>query len=152
MDQKENLIIGFVPTRRNVFSVEDALKFKEQILNKIKSFGYSIVDISDINDEGLIRSDDDVEKVVKKLKSKNVDCVFSPHCNFGTESAVAKVAKSMGKPFLLWGPRDEAPLPDGSRLRDTQCGLFATSKILQRLGVPYTYIINSRLDSDIFNR
>ena len=152
MDNKENLIIGFAPTRRNVFSVEDALKFKEQILTKIKSFGYSIIDISDINDEGLIRSDDDVGKVVKKLKSKNVDCLFSPHCNFGTESAVAKVAKSMGKPFLLWGPRDEAPLPDGSRLRDTQCGLFATSKILQRLGVPYTYIINSTMDSDIFNR
>lgn len=149
---KENFLVGYLPTRRNVFSREDALKYKVKTLEKIKSFGYKVIDIEDINDEGLLLSDDDVARAVEKFKTKNVDCIFSPHCNFGTESAVAKVARELGKPFLLWGPRDESPLPDGSRLRDTQCGLFATSKILQRMGVPYTYIINCRLDDEIFNR
>ncbi len=152
MNQLKDFFIGYAPTRRNVFSVEDALKFKAIILEKIKSFGYNVVDINDINSEGFLISVEDIDKVVRKFKSKNVDCIFAPHCNFGTESAVAKVAKELGKPFLLWGPRDESPLPDGSRLRDTQCGLFATSKILQRLNVPYTYIVNSRLDSKIFKR
>ncbi|MBU4293735.1 MAG: L-fucose/L-arabinose isomerase family protein [Actinobacteria bacterium] len=152
MSQKQDLLIGYAPTRRNVFSREDALKYKVKTLDKIKSFGYQIIDIEDINSEGLLLSDGDINKVVKKFKEKNVDCIFSPHCNFGTENVVAKVAKEVGKPFLLWGPRDEAPLPDGSRLRDSQCGLFATSKILQRLNVPFSYIINSRIDSEVFKR
>ena len=141
MFNKKDFVIGYAPTRRNVFSVEDALKYKRLVYEKLKGFGYNIVDIEDINDEGLVLSDDDISPVVKKFKENNVDCVFSPHCNFGTESAVAKIGSEVGKPFLLWGPRDEAPLQDGSRLRDSQCGLFATSKILQRFNVPFTYII-----------
>ncbi len=152
MYTKKDLTIGYAPTRRNVFSKEDALKYKKLIYEKIKSLGYKIVGLEDVNDEGLIRSDDDVGPAVKKFKDNDIDCIFSPHCNFGTESAVAKIGSQIKKPFLLWGPRDEAPLPDGSRLRDSQCGLFATSKILQRFNVPYTYIINSRIDSEVFNR
>lgn len=152
MSQRQEFILGYAPTRRNVFSREDALKYKKLILEKIKKFNINIVDIDDINDEGLLLTDEDISKAVKKFKDKRVDAVFTPHCNFGTENAVANVGKELSKPLLLWGPRDEMPLPDGSRLRDTQCGLFATSKILQRLGVKYTYIVNSRIDDEIFNR
>lgn len=77
---------------------------------------------------------------------------FFPHCNFGTEDAVAKVAKEFAKPVLLWGPRDETPLKDGTRLRDTQCGLFASSKILQRFNIPFSYIINSRIEDNVFQK
>ncbi len=149
---KKNLTVGYAPTRRNVFSVEDASKYKKLTYEKLKTSGCKIIDIEDINDEGLVRLDDDIEPVVKKFKENNVDCVFSPHCNFGTESAVAKIGARVGKPFLLWGPRDESPLPDGSRLRDSQCGLFATSKILQRFNVPFTYVINSRIESKVFSQ
>ncbi len=150
MYYKNDLKIGYAPTRRTVFSREDALKYKKLVHEKIKSFGYKIVDIEDINEDGLLVGNDDIVSAVRKFKSQDVDCVFSPHCNFGTEDVVANVAKEMGLPFLLWGPRDEAPLVDGSRLRDSQCGLFATSKILSRLSVPFTYIINSRVDDDVF--
>lgn len=152
MSQKKEFTLGFAPTRRDVFSREDALKYKKLTYEKIKDFGFNLVDIDDINDEGLLLNDEDVLKAAKKFKEKKVDAVFTPHCNFGTESAVANLGKELLKPLLLWGPRDEMPLPDGSRLRDTQCGLFATSKILQRLGVKFTYIINSRLDDEIFKR
>ena len=40
--------------------------------------------------------------------------------------------KELGIPVLLWGPLDERPEADGTRLRDTQCGLFATGKVLRR--------------------
>ena len=36
--------------------------------------------------------------------------------------------KNLDVPVLLWGPLDERPEPNGVRLRDTQCGLFATGK------------------------
>ncbi len=54
--------------------------------------------------------------------------------------------------MLLWGPRDESPLEDGMRLRDTQCGLFATGKVLRRFNVPFTYVTNSRVDDPVFER
>jgi L-fucose isomerase-like protein len=81
-----------------------------------------------------------------------VDALFAPHCNFGTENAVAQVARRVQKPLLIWGPRDEAPLPTGERLRDSQCGLFATSKVLQRYSVPFTYIVNSHVTDNVFRK
>jgi L-fucose isomerase-like protein len=74
------------------------------------------------------------------------------HCNFGTEFICARLAKELGVPVLLWGPLDERPEPDGTRLRDTQCGLFATGKVLRRFGVPFTYMTNCRVDDPAFER
>ncbi|MFW6138906.1 MAG: L-fucose/L-arabinose isomerase family protein [Spirochaetota bacterium] len=149
---KRKLKLGLAPTRRNVFSVEDAFKYKRMVEKKLQSWSVDFVNLDSLNEEGLLYDSRDVAKAAKIFIDAQVDAVFAPHVNFGTEDAVAKLAKKVGKPFLLWGPRDEAPLKDGSRLRDTQCGLFATSKILQRCGVPFSYIINSRVDSGVFER
>ena len=43
------IIIGYAPTRRNVFSIEEAIKYKKLILNKIKKYGFDIVGIEDIH-------------------------------------------------------------------------------------------------------
>ena len=145
--------LGFAPTRRGAAFVNpDALKYKKLIMDKLTQWSVDFVDLEDINEEGLLRGPYDVEATVDKLKSQKVDCVFFPHCNFGSEHSVAKVAKALGLPTLLWGPRDEAPLADGSRLRDTQCGLFATGKVLRRVGVPFTYLPNCRVDDELFEK
>lgn len=145
--------LGFAPTRRSVFSKRDALKYKELVRDKIQSWGVQVVDLEGINEEGLLYDDMSHEAaVIKRFRDAGVDALFFPHCNFGTEDAVARVAKALGKPVLLWGPRDEAPLDNGMRLRDTQCGLFATGKILRRFGVPFTYVVNSAVDSAVFQR
>ena len=47
----------------------------------------------------------------------------------------------------LWGPRDPAPQGEEEfRVFDTQCGLFATSKVLSRYGVPFTSVSYTHLD------
>ena len=38
------------------------------------------------------------------------------------------------------------------RLRDTQCGLFATGKVLRRFRIPFTYMTNCRLNDPVFER
>ena len=144
--------IGLAPTRRDVFSREESWKYKKLVEKKLLEWKVKFVNINWLNEEGLLYSGADVRKVAERFRAECVDAVFAPHCNFGTEDAAAKLARDVGKPFLLWGPRDDAPLPDGLRSRDTQCGLFATSKILRRMGVPFTYIINSRVDSPVFER
>jgi len=150
----EKLKLGYAPTRRFTFSREEAFRFKNIILNKIKSFDLDleIVDLEGINEEGLLYDRADEAAMIKRFKDADVDALFFPHCNFGTEDLVAKVAKAVGKPVLLWGPRDDAPLENGMRLRDTQCGLFATGKVLRRFNVPFTYITNSSVDSQTFER
>lgn len=147
------VLIGMAPTtRRALFSGDDAVRFKKLIQEKLTSLGIDFVDMDDINDGGLLRSDADVPKVVEKFKAARVNALFFPHCNFGSEDLVGKVANELKVPVVLWGPRDEAPLRDGSRLRDTQCGLFATGKVLRRFNIPFTYITNCRLDDEAFER
>jgi L-fucose isomerase-like protein len=150
MDHKVR--IGYAPTRRRIFSVEDALKYKELIRSKMEEMNLDYVDIEDINSEGLLRCADDVGPVIEKFKAAKVDALFIPHCNFGSEHSCGKVARALNVPILLWGPRDEAPLPDGSRLRDTQCGLFATGKVLRRMRVPFSYLPNCRVEDELFEK
>lgn len=144
--------LGFMPTRRRFFSREDAVKYKGIILDRIRTLApeMDVFDLEWLNEDGLLRSVSEVPAVVDYFRKHAVDALFVPHCNFGTEDAVASAAHALKIPLLLWGPRDEAPLADGERLRDSQCGLFATSKVLQRFGVKFSYIVNSAVDSPVF--
>ena len=152
--QKPPLKIGFMPTRRKFFSKEDSLNYKQKIREKINTLAADcqIVDLEGINEEGLLRDVDDALKTIEHFRKEEVDCIFVPHCNFGTEDAISIAAKKLDKPVLLWGPRDEAPLENGERLRDSQCGLFATSKVFQRFGIPFSYITNSRINTPVFEK
>ncbi|MGN0999191.1 MAG: L-fucose/L-arabinose isomerase family protein [Faecousia sp.] len=144
--------IGFAPTRRSIFSAPDAIKFANLTRDKLRELGVEFVDIDDINEEGLLYQECDRVKIAEKFKKEGVDGLFIPHGNFGTEYECARLAKELNVPVLLWGPRDERPEPDGVRLRDTQCGLFATGKVLRRFGVPFTYMTNCRLTDPEFAR
>ena len=146
----DKIKIGFAPTRRSIFSAPDAVKYANLTRDRLTELGVEFVDITDINEEGLLYSDEDLPKIISKFKAKNVDGLFVPHCNFGTEYIVAKLVKELALPVLLWGPRDERPDENGIRLRDTQCGLFATGKVLRRFQVPFTYLKNCRLTDAAF--
>ncbi len=144
--------LGFVPTRRSVFSAPDALKYRDLTAQRLTELGIDFVDIKDINPEGLLFADEDVAKIAEKFRKEKVDGIILAHCNFGTEYVCARLARELGLPVLLWGPLDERPLPDGRRLRDSQCGLFATGKVLRRFEVKFTYLTNCRLSDPVFER
>lgn len=147
-----NVKLGFVPTRRSIFSAPDAIKYRGLTADRFRELGIDFVDITDINEEGLLYGDQDVDKIAAKFRAEGVDGIMLAHCNFGTEYVCARLAKKLGLPVLLWGPLDERPEPDGVRLRDTQCGLFATGKVLRRFQVPFTYLTNCRLNDPVFER
>ena len=144
--------LGYVPTRRSIFSAPDAVKYRGLTADRLTELGIDFVDITDINEEGLLYDDQDVEKIAEKFEKEDVDGLMLAHCNFGTEYVCARLAKRLGLPVLLWGPLDERPEPNGERLRDTQCGLFATGKVLRRFRVPFTYLTNCRLSDPVFER
>ncbi len=144
--------IGFAPTRRSIFSAPDAVKYANLTRKRLEELGVEFVDIDDINEEGLLYNEEDRVKIEKKFKDEEIKGLFFPHCNFGTEYVCARLAREMNVPVLLWGPRDERPDENGVRLRDSQCGLFATGKVLRRFQVPFTYLTNCRLEDPEFER
>ncbi len=147
-----SIVIGFAPTRRSIFSAPDAIKYADLTREKLRAMGVEFADITDINEEGLLYDENDRVKIVEKFRAEKVAGLFVPHTNFGTEYEVARLAKDLNVPVLLWGPRDERPDENGVRLRDSQCGLFATGKVLRRFRVPFTYMTNCRLEDPEFER
>ena len=144
--------LGYVPTRRSIFSAPDARKYRDLTADRLRELGVHFVDIKDCNEEGLLYDDAGLAKIEEKFKREKVDGILLAHCNFGTEYECARLARALNVPVLLWGPLDERPAPDGARLRDTQCGLFATGKVLRRFRVPFTYMTNCRLSAPVFAR
>ncbi len=148
----DHIKLGFAPTRRSIFSAPDAIKYANLTRAKLTEMGVDFVDITDINEEGLLYCEEDRIRIAEKFKKEKVDGLFLPHGNFGTEYECARLAKELNVPVLLWGPRDERPDENGVRLRDSQCGLFATGKVLRRFRVPFTYMNNCRLEDEAFSR
>ncbi|MCL2478719.1 MAG: hypothetical protein FWF22_04410, partial [Treponema sp.] len=121
------------------------------IKGRYTSAKVSFIDLEGINSESVISSESDAGKVIEKFKNEKIDALFIINANFGNEEAVAQVAYELKKPVLLWGPQDECPEEDGTRITDSQCGLFGVSRQLQRRHVPFTYIENCRIEENIFD-
>ena len=119
-------------------------------IRKIKASIVEIVDIDDICENGIVCEMDKVNAIVDKMKNRKIDALFFPFCDFGEEQVVAAIASKFTVPILIWGPRDERPNTDEARGRDTQCGMFAATKVLQRYGLKYSYIYNCTTKSEEF--
>ncbi len=139
-------LLGLCPIGKFVFSHEHAMRQKAALKQKLDEWQVRYVDLEGVVEDGMVRDQNHVDPAAGHFLAHNVDALFLPHCNFGTEGAAAMIGRKVGVPTLLWGPRDEAPLADGTRLRDTLCGMFATSKVLRKLHVPFSYIENCRVD------
>ncbi|MCK5801677.1 MAG: fucose isomerase [Lentisphaeria bacterium] len=144
--QSKKPLLGLCPIGKFVFSNEDAIRFKSRLQELLREWDVRFTDLEGVLEDGLVKEQAHVDAAVEHFHAAGIDALFMPHCNFGTEGAVGMIARKLDVPVLLWGPRDEAPLPDGSRLRDSLCGLFASSNVLHKMRIPFTYIENCRID------
>ena len=149
----EKIRLGVAPTKRGFLSMEEAKYQKDKFMAVIRSIvpdKVDIIDIDDICENGILFQTDKIPAVVDKFRKANIDALFTPHCDFGEEQCAAGVAAQMKVPTLMWGARDERPNTEESRGRDTQCGMFACTKVMRRFGVKYSYIWNCETESDDF--
>ena len=73
----ERIKIGYAPTRRSIFSAPDAIKYRGLTADRLKELDIDFVDITDINEEGLLYNDADMYKIAEKFKAeKSMDCFF----------------------------------------------------------------------------
>lgn len=155
--KSKKVVIGIAPLRRATwshkpFNLPEAIKYKEMILNYLNKFDAEFVTLEGVLEDGFLFDNDGAEKAAKLFKEKGVDGIFIPHCNFGCEEAAAKLSKAVNKPVLIWGPKDYINPDDFYRYRDSQCGLFATSKVLHMYGVEFSYIENCDIEDPIFDK
>lgn len=152
---KAKLTLGVLPTRRGMLDLETALQEKEKfmaVIRKIKPQVVTLLPIEEICEGGIIADEACAPAVVEKFTQAGVDAIFVPFCDFGEEGAVADVVSKFHVPVLLWGARDERPNTPEKRGRDTQCGMFAATKVLRRYGITYSYIFNVPADTEEFRQ
>lgn len=155
--------IGLVPdvrdlfdfaTRKGIFEPAKGVDNKNKVVKYIREhFADGITEFCDLewlNELGVLYKNTDCDRVCDYLREQRVDAIFIINCNFGNEEVCGMLAKKMGLPVLLWAPQDTVFEPNGQRYTDAQCGLFAISKQLRRYGVPFSYIENCPVESDVF--
>ena len=101
--------LGFAPTRRTVFSREEAVRFRRLTESRLQELGAQVIGLAGLNEDELLYEPADVPEVLSRFRGAGVDALFVPHCNFGTELAVTNLARRLQVPVLLWGPRDDLP-------------------------------------------
>ena len=74
----ENIKIGMAPTRRSIFSAPDAVKYRKLTADKLARMGISFVDITDINEEGLLYDEADRIKIIEKFKKEKKFILENP--------------------------------------------------------------------------
>lgn len=155
--------IGLVPdvrdlfdfaTRKGIFEPAKGIENKNKVVEYLKNnFQDELTEFTDLewlNEYGVVYKNSDAETVADYLKEQKVDAIFLINCNFGNEEVMGQIAKMVGVPVLLWGPQDMVFEENGQRYTDAQCGLFAISKQLRRYKIPFSYIENCPVDSEVF--
>lgn len=149
---KEKIKIGLMPTRRFRFNIDTARAEYDVVVPLIRAQMpeyVEFVDCDDICEQGMANEIDDIDKVVKKFKAAEIDALVVPFCDFGCEEVVVGVAKQFKLPTLIWGTKDKVSTYE-HREKETQCGLFAATKVLRNYGVTFSYIWNCEADSPDF--
>jgi L-fucose isomerase-like protein len=153
MQTSNTITLGVVPVKRSFLDMAEAKRQKDKfmaVIRLIRPDRVKIVDIDDLCENGIACEPVTVPKAINKFTGAGIDALFIPFCDFGEESVAAAIAGTFKLPTLVWGARDEQPnLPD-KRGRDTQCGMFAATKVLRRFGVTYSYIYNVATESEEF--
>lgn len=134
----DKIKLGFVPTRRSIFSAPDAIRYRGLTADRLREIGVDIVDIDDINEEGLLFDDSHIEPIVKKFRAEGVDGIMLCHANFGTEYVCARLARELGLPVLLWVRATSAPSPTAHAcaIASAACSPPARSCAASRLPSP----------------
>lgn len=150
---KKTLTLGVAPVKRASRDMNFAKRQKDrfmEVIRKIRPDVVKIVDIDDLSENGIAFRNDVVPAIVQKFKEAQIDALFVPFCDFGEESVASAIAGAFRLPTLVWGNRDEFPNTRAGRGPDTQCGMFAATKVMARRNVKYSYIHNVPCESETF--
>ena len=73
---KQTIRLAYCPTRRDVFSREEAMNYNVRIRHQLEQFSIEIVVLDGINEEKLLYQDCDIQNIIDRFVSQKVDAVF----------------------------------------------------------------------------
>lgn len=147
----DKIKLGFVPTRRSIFSAPDAIKYRGLTADRLREIGVDIVDIDDINDEGLLFDDSHIEpdEEVPAPRASTASCCATPTLVPST-FALALPASSV-YPCCCGAHATSAPSPTAPACAIASAAC-SPARSLRRFQVPFTYMTNCRLTDPEFER
>ena len=92
--------LGYAPTRRSIFSAPDAIKYRGLTAQRLTELGVDFVDITDINEEGLLYNDADMLKIAEKFKAEKIDGLFYHTAILGRNTNVQGWQRNWGCRFF----------------------------------------------------
>mgnify|MGYP000750814771 CR=1 FL=1 len=66
----DHIKLGYAPTRRSIFSAPDAVKYRGLTADRLRELGIDFVDITDINEEGLLYDDEGMYKISREVQKR----------------------------------------------------------------------------------
>jgi len=139
----EKIRIGFLPSHRNIFSRDWAIKMKERTMEALSKIDFIevVAPTSKITSSGLIEDEDGAEKTIKLFSESKVDALLIGTMTFGEELPVLSVAEVFkDKPILLFGTKEGPFTDNGCRNSDSFCGTLSISSGLYRRDIPFLFL------------
>lgn len=143
---QEKSRIGFVPAHRVPFGEDWAVDMRHRVLKALEPIRRDlaievVVPDEALTENGLVRDDQDAQKVLRLFKQKDVVGIIIGTMTFGDEISAVAVAEGMpGIPVLLFGTKEGAFTEDGNRRSDSFCGTLSISSGLYRRGIPFSFL------------
>jgi len=138
----EKIRLGFVPSHRVPFDENWAVEMRRRTLKVLEQVEEIevIAPGPDLTPGGLVRDDDDAEKVVRMFGEAGVEGLIIGTMTFGDEVSAVHVAEELAVPVLLFGTKEGAFVGDGRRRSDSFCGTLSVSSGLYRRKIPFVFL------------
>jgi L-fucose isomerase-like protein len=154
----ERVKIGFVPAQRDPFDENWAAEMKKRVLKALEPIceenKIEIIHPDDVlTKKGLVRDDEDAEKVIRLFKEKEIDGIMIGTMTFGDERSAVSIAENMpGIPVLLFSTKEGLFTEDGNRRADAFCGTLSIASGLYRRKIPFTFLGNIFPEEEVFSK
>jgi len=134
--------IGFVPAHREPFDDDWAVQMRKRCLgalSRVKGLEVVVPD-GKLTPGGLVRDDNDADKVIRLFREEKIDGLMIGTMTFGDEvSALAVASAFRDLPILLFGTKEGDFTSDGGRRSDSFCGTLAVSSGLHRRKILFLF-------------
>ncbi|RLI26385.1 hypothetical protein DRO57_01185 [Candidatus Bathyarchaeota archaeon] len=136
------ITLGFVPLHREPFDEDWAVELRRRFLDALSEVENLDLVYPDENftKRGLVRDDEDADKVIELFKSRGVDGLLLGTMTFGDEVAGARIADALRKPIMVFATKEPPISPEGFRKSDSFCGTLSLTSALYRRGLPFSFL------------
>jgi L-fucose isomerase-like protein len=155
----KKMTFGLIVGSRGFFNPKLAQQGRKQLLDKLKSLGYSNVILPEnATSHGAIETLADVRKCAELFRQKqdDIDGIIVVLPNFGDELGVVQTLDlaKLNVPVLVQASNDRLDAVDVQGRRDAFCGKLSVCNNLYQYSIPFTDTSEHTcdIDSDLFGR